>query len=135
MVGGAGGVLERRCRDVISTRTNLVAFGIAFTFVVMTFVATFGWFRYLSVQMVSQGDIREACYLAVRFDDYLEQHGREPSFKDVESFPSRLRFLRIEGDGRYLFACGLYGRDLLIIQHIGSGKFDFFVEENGLRNL
>lgn len=39
---------------------------------------------------------REACYLAIAFDDYFEQNGKAPSQEDIDSFPSRLKFLRIQ---------------------------------------
>lgn len=109
---------------------NLAAVAILVTIISLTVEAGLGWWNFLGLQMVSRGDIREACYLAGAFDDYFEQQGALPSATDVESFPSRLRFVRIQ-DGRYLFACGLYGRDLLAIQHRGQGNFDFFVEGGG----
>ena len=112
------------------TRGNLAPIALVVAFVALTVAAGLGWWNFLNAQIVSRGDTREACYLAVAFDDYFELQGSAPSLKDVESFPTRLRFLRIE-DGRYLFACGLYGRDLLIIEHTGNGKFDFLVKGNG----
>lgn len=95
--------------------------------VVLASIAVLGWWNLLGTEMVSRSNIREACYLAVAFDDHFEQYGTTPSAEDAQSFPSRLRFLRIEED-RYLFACGRYGRDLLVIRHRGSGNFEFFVE-------
>ena len=112
------------------TRRNLTVIAIVVTFVAWTVTATLGWWNFFCAQMVSRGDIREACYLVVAFDKYFEQQGNLPSLEDIEAFPSRLKFLRIE-DERYLYSCGLYGRDLLIIQHAGNGKFDFSVNGDG----
>ena len=111
-------------------RRNLLAITVVVTFVALATATSLGWRNFFGVQMVSRGDIKEACYLAIAFDDYFEQQGNVPSIKDIEAFPSRLKFLRIE-DGRYIYSCGLYGRDLLIIHHMGNGKFNFSVNGNG----
>jgi len=115
---------------VASMQRNLAGLAIVVAIISLTATAALGWWNFIGTQMVSRGDIREAFYLAVAFDDYFEQKGTVPSATDVEAFPSRLRFLRID-HGRYLYACGLYGRDLLVIHHRGQGDFDFFVEVGG----
>jgi hypothetical protein len=115
---------------VTPPRQSLLAITVVVAFVTLATATSLGWLNFFGVQMVSRGDIQEACYLAIAFDDYFEQQGNVPSITDIQSFPSRLKFLRIE-DGRYLYSCGLYGRDLLIIHHKGNGKFNFSVNGNG----
>jgi len=112
------------------TRRNWTAFSLVAAFILLVAVAVLGWWNFVAAQMVERGEIREACYLAIAFDQHFEQHGTGPTSNDVKSFPSRLRFLRIEDD-RYLFACGLYGRDQLVVEHTGSGRFEFSVIGNG----
>ncbi|XZE19856.1 hypothetical protein SH449x_005186 [Pirellulaceae bacterium SH449] len=90
-------------------------------------VFLFGLLQFYAAKMVFQGDVREACYLAIAFDNFRREHGTEPTVNDVKSFPSRIEFFKREGN-RYLFKCGLYGKSLLIIQLNEKGTFDFFVE-------
>ena len=78
------------------TRGNLATIAIVVSFVTLAGAAALGWWNFWNTRMVSTGDIREACYLAIAFDDYFEQNGKAPSQEDIESLPSRLKFLRIQ---------------------------------------
>jgi hypothetical protein len=69
---------------------RLLVASIALIFMLLIAVAILGWWNFIGTQMVSRGDIREASYHALEFDNFFERNGKGPTAIDIESFSDQI---------------------------------------------
>ncbi len=95
-------------------------------------VAMWGWVNYFGSQMTARGDVREASYLAVDFADFCRVNHRLPSASEEANFSTRLMFVELR-DQQYIYKCGLFGRDSLVVESFNNGALQFRVQGTSFR--
>ncbi len=110
-------------------KTHLAYFATNFVLLV---AACWGWFNFLGAQTVARGNVREASYLASGFTAFCIENNRLPTADEASGFSTRLAFVELR-DAQYVYKCGIYSRDSLVIERDAKGRFQFRVGGNAFQ--